>query len=376
MTSRNETKVGYYLDENCHWLGPTKTKQGRTQYANKPQRLPRTPEVARPTRERSQATNVVRVPTSVLLEEWRKDDAVVERRFALEDAQRAMKKLDDAMKNLRKSRTLNSLEQASIDASVALISLVNYDECHNPFVCMLQAAMFAAMGSKRGNNDEPFKRFLPLKKKCTPLEALNVVCRADCLRAVHFLHEAQYLCTWVASVCQAHRDRLKEELPWNSRWRVIGILTHIVAATIDETGDALSLDDPHAGALRKWEEVAKEEISRGKSDALVLVTMNGGNPSEVTLNVAPANGENLLVESEGPGTEVPLRNNQNDITETNHQFGYHNALPGLNVAQYLNEGLNEPETMEDGDDDNPFAGIEAVDEDDYDPFAGVEVVGI
>jgi len=409
ISCRNESKVGYYLDENSQWLGPTKTQEGRMIYTNKTQRSSKPAKVVRPNRKRPQPTNVIPVPTSVLMEEWTTDDDIfVEGSAASENAQLSMKKVEDAMKNLRKSSTLNALERASIDVAVSLIAVATYDECNNPFLCLQQAAMFAAMGSKRGNNDEAFKRFLPLKTTCTPLEALNILGRADCLRAIHFLHEAQYLCTWVASVCQSHRDRLQEDLPWNSRWRVIGIIIYMVSATIDETGESLSQNDSDAGALRKWEEVTKEEISRGESDALVLVRMNPAyisGPSQETNSNAPDDEENLLVEdqgSENEGAFLPLpplgdegiidgmnhqsgdHNELNDliaeqpplpflgehgvINGMNHQSGHQNELNGSNAEQqFFEHPLMVPE----------IAGVENMEEgDDYDPFAGVEVVGI
>ena len=325
INRKDESKVGFYLDENCQWMGPRRqTKEERTQYTNKTQqqRLPRPSKPARPTRKRHQRSNIVRVATSALAAEWRKDDASVEKRHALQDAQLSMKKVDAAMKNLRKSRTLNSLEQASIDVSVALLTLVSHDECNNPFVCLQQAVMFAEMGAKRGNNDEPFKRFLPLKNRCSPSEALNILGRADCLRAVHFLHEAQYLCTWIASVCGSHR--LKEEhMPWNSRWRVVGILTYIIASSIDETGEALTQD----GALRKWEDAAKKEISRGKKDAVAIARGTGSNRDFVI---------------ERPDEEMPLPALPGDQSEMN---GY--ELNGPNLYEELELPESEGDAAED-----------------------------
>jgi len=186
-------------------------------------------------------------------------------------------KLDDAIKNLRKSRTLNSLEQSSLDVSVALIDVAATEECFNPFLCLQQAAMYAELGSKLGSNDEPFKKCLPSKEKCTPLEALVILGRADCLRAIHFLHEAQYLCSWVISVCRLHRDRQEAFFLWDERWRVIGVLCYVTKARIDETGEALHNNNKSA-PLRKWDDVAQDEANRGKSDALILM---GTDSSEI-----------------------------------------------------------------------------------------------
>jgi hypothetical protein len=89
-----------------------------------------------------------------MLGEWNKDDLPPLNHDPSESARLAMKTLDDSMKNLRKSRTINALERSSLDVSVALIDVASYNECHNPFLCLQQAAIFAAMGPKQGNNDE------------------------------------------------------------------------------------------------------------------------------------------------------------------------------------------------------------------------------
>ncbi|KAL9188503.1 hypothetical protein ACHAXT_006881 [Thalassiosira profunda] len=271
LTGKNETKVDYYLDGDHQWLGPRKsTKETKVVARKKPQQRPRPNKPAKPASRRTRH-NIARVPASTLLEEWKRDDDIfAERPPASDEAQTAMKRVDDAMKNLRKSRTLNSLERASIDVSVALIALVTLDECDDPFACLQQASIYAEMGSKRGTHDEAFKRFLPLKKRCTPLDALDILGRADCLRAVHFLQEAQYLCNWVAEACHDRRDPRKNDMPWNSRWRVVGIQAYIVGATIDETRDALS----NQNAVSDWGVEAADEMKRGKSDAHSLMKMD------------------------------------------------------------------------------------------------------
>jgi hypothetical protein len=308
------------------------------QNANKTHhRFPRPSKVEKPTRQHLQPTNIVRVPTSVLHKLWTTDGVQRDRRDVIKDALSSMTTVDNAMKNLRKSRTLNSLERACIDVAVALIGLTAYEDCENPFVCLQQAAMYAGLGSKRGNNDEAFKRFLPLKNKCTPLEALNILGRSDCLRAIHFLLEAQYLCNWVASVCHSHRDHLQENLPWNSRWSAIGIMTYTVATIIKETSEALNQDNSGFGALREWDDIADEEIRCGKSDALNLMNVKS------TYSLAPLGGERTLPDDEG----------YRDII---NEHADHNSFekPQSDVEELV---------MDDGDDD-------------YDPYEGIEVVGV
>ena len=329
INHRNDTKVDYYLDDNSNWLGPTKSQYGQAQGTTRV-RAPRSSTNERPNQRPRKPNNSIKVPTSALLKLWTSDVMhEVVRRDATKNARLSMKKIDDAMQNLRKSRTLNSLERASIDVAVALIAVMAYDECDNPFVCLQQAAMFAGLGSKRGNNDEAFKIFLPLKHKCTPLEALSILGRADCLRAIHFLHEAQFLTSWVASVCHSHRAHM-DSLPWNSRWQVIGIMMYTMSSFIEETSDALYNNNPVPEAsLRKWEDMTKEEIRSGKSDALALVN------STTHLNQNVTNGGEKFAES-------------NSFTDPDFFDESHLDLAELAVEEC----------------------------EDYDPYDGIEVVGV
>eukprot|EP00804_Cyclotella_cryptica_P030618 CCRYP_015660-RB/>CCRYP_015660-RB protein AED:0.34 eAED:0.34 QI:350/1/1/1/0.8/0.66/6/1929/1583 len=274
ISEKNETSIGYFVDENSQWLGPTKNTKGTQnvsqsnsrQSQERPNRKASSRSQLTPRlRDRSKAGGAVHVPTSLLLGEWSKDDLPPIDPDPSESARLAMKTLDDSMKNLKKSRTINALERSSLDVSVALIEVASYNECHNPFLCLQQAAIFAAMGPKQGNNDEPFKKFLPLQKKCTALNALVILGRADCLRAIQFLDSAQFLCSWVANVCRMHRNNIEESLTWTSRWKVIGIVLSFVSSTINEAATYLGKK------LSDWDEVAKQEIAQGKSDALILL---------------------------------------------------------------------------------------------------------
>lgn len=342
ISSKNESQLSYYLDEQSTWRGPTKSKQVQAlKTPIKPFRLPQPTKVTTSSRRHVQPTRVVKVPVSVLYYMWMNHSTPYERRSAVHDAQLAMKKVDDAMKNLRKSRTLNSLERASLDVSVALVDLAAYDECDNPFVCLQQASIFAGLGSKRGNNDEPFKRFLPLKEKCSPSEALNILGRADCLRAIHFLVEAQYLCAWVASVCKIHRGRQHEYNPWSfSRWRVVGIVTYIVSSTVDETSEALTLDNLGADntALRKWDIDVLDELERGKSDALALVE-----------NSSPATHVNLPELGGG------------ELNVNRHDRHFEGTMCNINAYPYYTEKTSQESNVgnvnEEDDDDEPYTGV-------------------
>ena len=284
MNEIDKEEVEYFLDDRCQWMGkaskviqfPTNPKQSvqRHQYQMQSQphfSLEANPRPAEPPRPK--LSKVIQVPTSVLMDQWNKEESAEPGNLA--GAIRAMKKLDDTMKILRKSRTLNALEQSSLDVSAALIDVAATKECHNPFLCLQQAAMYAELGSKLGSNDEPFKKLLPDKEKCTPLEALVILGRADCLRAIHFLQEAQYLCSWVISVCRLHRGPQDSTLLHDDRWKVISVLCYVTKATIDETGHALHTTINSSWSLRKWDDAAQEEANRGKSEALLLVGTDG-----------------------------------------------------------------------------------------------------
>ena len=283
-------------------------------------------------RRRPEISKLIKVPTSVLLDEWNKDESVKQTNAA--EAERAMKKLDGAMKTLRKSRTLNALEQSSLDVSTALIDVAATEECYNPFLCLQQAAMYAELGSKLGSNDEPFKKCIPSKEKCTPLEALVILGRADCLRAIHFLQEAQYLCSWVISVCRLHRDRQETTFLWDDRWRVIGVLCYITKATIDQTGEALRNNNRSALTLRKWEDGAQEEANRGKSDAQILVGTDSDEVGsempqvEVAVDDSIATpGNDLIMLNASQNEDVHGSQNENDFVAEPFDFNQLGELP-------------------------------------------------
>lgn len=90
-----------------------------------------------------------------MLSEWNRDGLQKSNTTTSQDATYAMTAVDDAMKNLNKSKTINALERSSLDVAVALVNVASHDECHNPFLCLQQAAIFSAMGPKLGNSDEP-----------------------------------------------------------------------------------------------------------------------------------------------------------------------------------------------------------------------------
>lgn len=215
--------------------------------------------------------SIIPVPVSLLLQEWKtppstgKHTLTTTPNDSLLPSRVSMKKVDFAMKQLRSSLTIQTLQKTCIKVAEALLEVAADPQCHNPFLCISHAAIFASYGPKGGNSDEPFKRRLPISKKlCTPLQALLILGRADCLRAVAFTDEAIFLCSYVAKLVALHRGHATHEWEWNAQWRVVGIQTYLVYASIDASIKPLLTTDSSSSL---WEEDVNKEIAHSKIDA-------------------------------------------------------------------------------------------------------------
>ena len=208
--------------------------------------------------------STIRVPVSVLLSQWNEGTAT--KRIDSEEAKEVMRKVDTATKDLRKCFTEMAVQKGCIQVALALVELVAKGVCYNPFLCLQQAAIFASQGYKGGTSDEAFKEGLPKERECTPLEALVIIGRADCLQSLHFPDEAIYLCSYVARVCRLHRDKLETELEWNALWKVVGICLYNLSVAIRTTRSFQ--DDENCPEY--WEETVVEELKRGRVDAMAL----------------------------------------------------------------------------------------------------------
>jgi len=212
----------------------------------------------------------ITIPTSELLKKWHEsgtyelDISTAESRNSSSEK---MRNLDARMKQLRSCFTVQALQRTSMHVAVALLDVATGVDCYNPFLCLHQAAMFAGQGSKGGSSDAPFKSLLPPKNTCTELEALITLGRADCMRALAFLDQAMFLCSYVAEVCCMHRDEKKYEFVWNNRWVVVGIQMYTVSMAIDKTIEMIPDMDARKSSLLDWDDHVKDEIERGKSDA-------------------------------------------------------------------------------------------------------------
>jgi hypothetical protein len=225
----------------------------------------------------------VKVPVDILLKEWNgreefddsDNDSIVDKRLSRWSqsvsgpATLAMKRVDFTIRKLRQSATINSLQKSSLEVALALLEVMATKECQNPFLCLHQAGVFASQGSKGGNNDEEFKKPLPEETECTPTNALLILGRADCLRAIHFTDEAIFLCSYVAKVCRLHRDK-KSDYPWTPKWRVIAIFMYTISIATDATISSFMKGHLRNDALGSWEREVKAEISRARSDAIAL----------------------------------------------------------------------------------------------------------
>jgi hypothetical protein len=235
---------------------------------------------------------MIKVPTDILLAEWTDKNCDAENEgvqcILSEATKNTMKRLDFNMHKIRKCTTINSLQKRSLQVALCLLEISESSECRNPFLCLYHAAIFAAHGPKGGNNDEELKKPLPNHEECTPQEALNILGRADCLRSIHFTNEAMFLCSYVARVCQLHRDKKRTDMIWTPKWRVIGIFMYTVSVGIDSVISSLTMNpEEREQALDTWHPDVKAEINRSRSDAIAMCKAHNA------YDTSSPNGENI-----------------------------------------------------------------------------------
>jgi hypothetical protein len=194
------------------------------------------------------------------------------------------------------------MEKASLHLAVALLELASQPACYDPFACLQQAAMFASQASKAGNSDVIFRKSLPEIEDCAPLEALNVLGRADCLHSVFFPNEAAYLCSYVARVCRLHRDREQPDHEWDARWKIVAIYGYNVSVMIRATVSTVLDKNMQKSFLSMWERDVVEELERGRSDGWSW--KRSLYPSSLELPPEKAGFEDLEAEEEGDDDEV------------------------------------------------------------------------
>ena len=304
---------------------------------------------------------LIKVPVSVLLKEWtgkavfdeESNDEVDSRlnKWSVKcsgPAKHAMKDLDYSVTNLRQCTTIRSLQKASIRVAVRLLNVACQKECQNPFLCLNQAAVFASQGAKGGNNDDYFKKPLPTREDCTVTEALSILGRADCLRAIHFTDEAMYLCSFVASVCCLHRDKKKPEHEWTPKWRVVGIQMYTVSTAIDGSLYSLMKDEEGRNeALNAWERSVRAEISRARSDVIAVNRTAG-------ISLGLGNTGRSPISAKRKDTS-PSNNHNNEVCSMDLSEQIDDSVNTMNgeaiIQSDLEEEQNHPRLNSDGDEE-------------------------
>jgi hypothetical protein len=255
----------------------------------------------------------VAIPAREMQALWEQSIASIPDEEGRVRASEDMNRLHEATRQLRACYTDLAVEKASIQVTLALLDVAAQQSCHNPFLCLQQAAIFASQGSKAGNNDEVFRKSVPEANVCTPLEALIILGRADCLHSIYFPNEAAFLCSYASRVCSLHRDRQRPELEWNARWKIVAIVAYNISCMIRNTVSSVLDKDMQRSFLDMWERDVIEELERGRTDALSWkrnlnrlanegpVVIQGQDDAE---NVADASDEEFMeVENEAEGEE-------------------------------------------------------------------------
>jgi hypothetical protein len=289
-----------------------RSSNGALMYRNGTLSRPRVKEGARPINRRSQPlqktqelplhdwfggekldshlTNLISIPCDVFQRVWMGHSIEVATLEFNAAAAQAMNKLHTSMQELRMCFTEHSVEKSSLQASEALVELVEFSR--NPFLCLQQAAIFAGQAIKGGNSNLTFKVPLPRQDACTPLEALVILGRADCLQAVYFCPEAAFLCSYVASVCARHRKPGEAHLAWNERWKIVCILAYNVSVMIRHTALViLQEQDKRDEITMQWQHDNVEELERGRADGMRWKTSISHATSSAPIAVVPRNLE-------------------------------------------------------------------------------------
>jgi hypothetical protein len=212
-------------------------------------------------------SNLISMPIMTLLHGWLSLSIQSEREHVASSEQspspsKLMRNLHCEVQRLRRCYTEHAIERASLNVSVSLLKLAESDACRNPFLCIQQSALFASRSPKRGTSDQAFQARLPLQNRCTPKEALLILGRADCLRAVYFVQEAAFLCSFVCRISRSHRQSKNR---WNMRWRIISILAYEVSVMIRNMAGVQGTVEDIPGV---WENSVIDELDDARIDGL------------------------------------------------------------------------------------------------------------
>ncbi|CAB9498892.1 expressed unknown protein [Seminavis robusta] len=258
-------------------------------------------------------SNTVSIPSSELQRLWG-IPTDFSRKIPTQFGGRQMKKVHDAMEQLRVCYTDTAVEKASLQVACALLDLAQVNNtCENPFLVIQQAAIFAGHGTKRGNSVDLFREPLPEPSKCLPYEALVILGRADCFQAVYFPYEAAFLCAYVARVCNMHReaksaadddggnmqpenendnkicnnnnnnrveakapseakdDEKKTKSTWSNQWMIVGVLCYNVSIMIRATAADKTVGIKTSRteeSFAPWDQDVVDELLLARADAV------------------------------------------------------------------------------------------------------------
>lgn len=275
--------------------------------------------------------SLVEVQIDWLFSEWIKADTVITTQTntaSIEDSLAKMNELDSAVVKLKSCTTVISIQKAALSIAVTLLDVATCYHCYNPFICLHHAAIFASQGSKGGNNDDFFKKPLPPQMQCTPREALGILGRADCLRAIHFSDEAMFLCSYVAGVLSLHRKMDGNRIMTSPDWKAVGIHMYTCAIALDASIYSLMDRDSRNKALESWEGDVQDEIEEARKDASSL--------REIYSKALPAHWEqdtqDEILES-ARNDSSSLNENHSNILST-HVIAGPNTIPLYDTSLY------------------------------------------
>jgi hypothetical protein len=175
------------------------------------------------------------------------------------------------MNQLRGCYSEVAVERACLRVSSALIHLAASRECHNRFLCIQQAALFASQASKGGSSDQYFHSPLPTIESCTPLDALLTIGRSDCMQAVGFYPEAVFLCTYVVSACRLQRGRQVSKSTCVGVWKILSVLAYDLSVAIRYAAKVGADDNDRIESMQGiWEGHVIDELKRAFSEGLNL----------------------------------------------------------------------------------------------------------
>ena len=210
----------------------------------------------------------VSLPLAEMRRAWFEDDNPVS--IEEKEAARAcMETVHGTTEKLRKCYTEVACEKVCLNIAKALLELAAQPGCYDPFRCLQQAGMYASQASKAGHSDMTFRETLPEKKLCTPLQALVILGRADCLHSTYFPNEAAFLLSYVALICRLRRASDGDDtadLAWSIRWKIVAIYAFNVSVLIRTTVSTVLDRQQQRSFLSMWDRDVVEELERGRSD--------------------------------------------------------------------------------------------------------------